>query len=44
VRIEEQLFDGFIAQSGGVLRPDRSRPGLGIALKRADADRYAVAA
>jgi len=44
VRIEEQLFDGFVAQADGVLRPDRSRPGLGIELKRADAARYAVAA
>jgi L-alanine-DL-glutamate epimerase-like enolase superfamily enzyme len=44
VRIEEQLFDGFVGQVGGVLRPDRSRPGLGIELKRVDAEHYAVAA
>jgi L-alanine-DL-glutamate epimerase-like enolase superfamily enzyme len=42
VRIEQMLFDGACQPSAGTLAPDRSRPGLGIALKRADADRFAL--
>jgi len=42
VRIEHLLFDGVLRPSAGTLRPDRTRAGLGIALKRADADRYLV--
>lgn len=42
VRIEHLLFDGVLRPVNGALRPDRTRPGLGIALKRADADRYLV--
>jgi L-alanine-DL-glutamate epimerase-like enolase superfamily enzyme len=42
VRIEGLLFDGVPEPDGGELRPDRSRPGLGIELKRADAERYAA--
>lgn len=42
VRIESMFFDGFIAQKNGYLTPDHSRPGLGIALKRRDALRYAA--
>jgi L-alanine-DL-glutamate epimerase-like enolase superfamily enzyme len=41
-RIERMLFDGALEPEGGRLRPDRSRPGIGIELKRADAARYAV--
>jgi L-alanine-DL-glutamate epimerase-like enolase superfamily enzyme len=41
VRIERMLFEGTLDPSGGTLRPDRSRPGLGIELKRADAERWA---
>ncbi len=41
VRIEQMLFDGAPAPKNGVIRPDLSRPGLGIALKRQDAERYA---
>lgn len=42
-RIEDMLFDGA-ARPGrdGRLRPDRSRPGLGLELKRADAARFEV--
>jgi L-alanine-DL-glutamate epimerase-like enolase superfamily enzyme len=40
VRIERLLFDGAVAPVGGALAPDRSRPGLGLELRRADADRY----
>ncbi|HWB67185.1 MAG TPA: enolase C-terminal domain-like protein [Mycobacteriales bacterium] len=44
VRIESMLFDGVLApEPGGVLRPDRSRPGHGLALKPAAADRFRVA-
>jgi L-alanine-DL-glutamate epimerase-like enolase superfamily enzyme len=41
-RIEEMLFDGFIAPKDGRLEPDRSRPGLGLTFKREDAERYAL--
>ena len=42
-RIETMLFDGALDPSGGVLRPDLSRPGLGLALKDANGARYRVA-
>jgi L-alanine-DL-glutamate epimerase-like enolase superfamily enzyme len=42
VRIEHLLFDGVVTPRGGALRPDLGRPGNGLELKRADADRYAV--
>jgi L-alanine-DL-glutamate epimerase-like enolase superfamily enzyme len=42
VRIERMLFDGAPEPVGGVLFPDRSRPGLGLELKRADAEPFAV--
>jgi len=42
-RIERLLFDGAPAPREGALHPDRSRPGLGLELKRADAARYATA-
>jgi L-alanine-DL-glutamate epimerase-like enolase superfamily enzyme len=41
-RIESMLFDGALVPDGGALCPDDSRPGLGIELKRADAERYAA--
>jgi hypothetical protein len=41
-RIERLLFDGALTPEGGALRPDLSRPGMGIELKRADAARFAV--
>ena len=41
-RIEKMLFDGALSPERGELRPDLSRPGLGIELRRADAARYAV--
>lgn len=42
VRIEKLLFDGVLEPIDGTLRPDRSRPGLGIEFKAADASPYAV--
>lgn len=41
-RIERMLFDGALEPADGTLVPDPSRPGLGIELKRADAERYAA--
>jgi L-alanine-DL-glutamate epimerase-like enolase superfamily enzyme len=43
-RIERLLFDGARAPEGGVLRPDPSRPGLGLELKASDAEPYRIAA
>ncbi|HWJ32796.1 MAG TPA: enolase C-terminal domain-like protein [Gaiellaceae bacterium] len=40
-RIEHMLFDGVLDPVDGELRPDLSRPGNGLELKRADAERYA---
>ncbi|HKS52498.1 MAG TPA: enolase C-terminal domain-like protein [Pseudonocardiaceae bacterium] len=41
VRIERIAFDGVLQpQPGGVLRPDRSRPGLGLDVKHADLEQY----
>jgi hypothetical protein len=36
------LFDGMLTPVDGELRPDLSRPGMGIELKRSDAARFAV--
>ncbi len=42
VRIERTLFDGVLEPDDGRLAPDRSRPGLGLELRRPDADAYAL--
>jgi L-alanine-DL-glutamate epimerase-like enolase superfamily enzyme len=42
VRIEHMLFDGVLTPINGELRPDLSRPGMGLELKRSDAAQYAV--
>jgi L-alanine-DL-glutamate epimerase-like enolase superfamily enzyme len=42
VRVERLLFDGVLEPEGGQLRPDRSRPGLGLELRRTDAAEYRV--
>ena len=39
-RIERMLFDGTLDPAGGVLSPDPGRPGLGLELRSADAERY----
>lgn len=42
VRIEQMLFDGALSPVGGEIEPDLGRPGLGLELKEADAQRFAV--
>jgi L-alanine-DL-glutamate epimerase-like enolase superfamily enzyme len=42
VRIERMLFDGFLEPENGAIRPDPSRPGLGVELRRRDAEGFAV--
>jgi L-alanine-DL-glutamate epimerase-like enolase superfamily enzyme len=39
-RTEALLFDGVLTPRDGALWPDPQRPGLGIELKRADAERF----
>ena len=41
-RIETMFFDGAAHAVDGHLRPDLSRPGLGIELKRKDAEKFLV--
>jgi L-alanine-DL-glutamate epimerase-like enolase superfamily enzyme len=42
VRLEGMLFDGTLDPEGGYLEPDRSRPGLGLELRRDEAERFAL--
>jgi L-alanine-DL-glutamate epimerase-like enolase superfamily enzyme len=42
VRIEQMFFDGVAMPVRGELRPDLSRPGMGIELKHADVQRFAA--
>ncbi len=42
VRIERIFFDGVLEPVDGELRPDLSRPGNGLELKRADAATYEI--
>jgi len=44
VRIEGMLFDGAPSPKAGQVSPDWQRPGLGLALKEADAARFEVRA
>jgi L-alanine-DL-glutamate epimerase-like enolase superfamily enzyme len=41
-RIERMLFDGFVEPRDGALQPDRTRPGMGVTFKQADAKKYAI--
>ncbi len=41
-RIESMLFEGTLDPTDGLLTPDRSRPGLGLELKREQAAAYEV--
>lgn len=44
VRIDGMLFEGAPQPAGGCLRPDPQRPGLGLELKRRDAERWRIEA
>jgi L-alanine-DL-glutamate epimerase-like enolase superfamily enzyme len=39
-RIERMFFDGALSPDGGDLAPDPGQPGLGLALRSSDAERY----
>lgn len=41
-RIEQMFFDGAARPTDGYLTPDLSRPGMGLELKRKDAQRFAA--
>jgi L-alanine-DL-glutamate epimerase-like enolase superfamily enzyme len=41
-RIEQMFFDGPSRPVAGDLRPDLSRPGLGLDLKRADVEQFRI--
>jgi L-alanine-DL-glutamate epimerase-like enolase superfamily enzyme len=41
-RIEHMLFDGVLTPVAGQLRPDLSRPGLGLEFKHSDAAKYLI--
>jgi L-alanine-DL-glutamate epimerase-like enolase superfamily enzyme len=43
VQIEHLLFEGAATAEGGFVRPDASRPGLGLELKVSMAERFTVA-
>jgi L-alanine-DL-glutamate epimerase-like enolase superfamily enzyme len=42
VRLEDLAFDGVLSPSGGALRPDPSRAGLGLEVKWRDLEQYRV--
>ncbi|HEY8296497.1 MAG TPA: enolase C-terminal domain-like protein [Candidatus Baltobacteraceae bacterium] len=42
VRIERMLFDGAADPENGDLTPDSTRPGIGLTLRRTDAERFAL--
>jgi len=39
-RIETELFDGTLSPAGGVMTPDDGRPGMGLQLRAAAAEKY----
>lgn len=41
-RIEQTLLDGAVPPERGMLAPDRRRPGMGLALRREEAERFLV--
>jgi L-alanine-DL-glutamate epimerase-like enolase superfamily enzyme len=41
-RIERMFFDGALTPSNGMLRPDPSRLGFGLELKRPDVEKYRI--
>jgi L-alanine-DL-glutamate epimerase-like enolase superfamily enzyme len=42
VRIEQMFFDGALQAQHGMLRPDFTRPGLGLEMKYPDIEKYCV--
>jgi L-alanine-DL-glutamate epimerase-like enolase superfamily enzyme len=42
VRIEQMFFDGVVEPIHGTLRPELSRSGMGLELKRSDAEKFRV--
>ena len=42
VRIERMLFDGILTPHEGFLKPDLSRPGIGLEFKYPDAEKYKI--
>lgn len=42
VNIEKRLLDGVVLPQDGLLRPDRSRPGHGLSLRKTDARPFSV--
>ena len=38
--VERLLFEGALDPYGGAMRPDPDRPGHGMSLRAADAERY----
>ncbi|GAA3935303.1 enolase C-terminal domain-like protein [Actinomadura viridis] len=42
VRIESMFFDGVLDPAGGAVVPAADAPGLGLAFRRADAERYRI--
>ncbi|MFN2607903.1 MAG: enolase C-terminal domain-like protein [Acidimicrobiales bacterium] len=42
VRLDGLLFDGVVSPVAGALAPDLTRPGIGLDLKRPDAERWRV--
>jgi L-alanine-DL-glutamate epimerase-like enolase superfamily enzyme len=42
IRIESMLFDGVSPPEKGYLKPDLSRPGLGIEFKHRDAEKFKI--
>ncbi len=42
VKIESELFEGFVHASDGKMTPDLSRPGFGIEFKHSDAKKYLI--
>ncbi|MGI8535565.1 MAG: hypothetical protein ACR2K2_03525 [Mycobacteriales bacterium] len=43
MRLERLLFDGTLDPMDGALHPDPGRPGNGLELREADAERYRTA-
>jgi hypothetical protein len=41
-RIEPMLFEGALIPEDGRLQPDLTRPGIGLKLKHAEAERFRI--